>query len=327
MQSENSDRDLSQTSGNSPPDAALPTPNPFAESESKKPRRTWGLRIFDNLVYTVFNNTTVFVISVLATYLSQYGGAKYHDGTFRHGRIGQGLSKRTDRCIGWLKDKFLGHSPAAHEGAKSINMILWSFFDGSIVAVAVKLLEDKREKVAQWIDRQLGTEPADKRVYEAEPKQSWKSVLLGRLLTAGIVAPTGYFLDKKGYHRKFYEWGDALGKRFTNRTNIKEFGAWQVGGLAHVSIFEAVYTSICTLGLYFSSRGLARFFGEHTAPPLPPVANDNFLAVDAPKQVVNGEIIARAAPEKSKDRTPGATIVQFSPQGRIHNENLTITPN
>ena len=276
--------DPSVTSGNSPPvtmqkspansavtampDKAKPsaaTEEPFAE---KTPKRTLGLRVLDFFVYWIFNNTFVFVISVAATYLTTRGGDKTHDGKLIYGKLGHFCHQRGEwfikKCETWLG--------MSHKAADAAKMVAFSFIDGSIVSIAVKLFENKREQLGSWIDNLLGTRPPDDRAYEAEPTQTWTSVGLGRLGAAAIVAPTAMFLHEKGLNDKwFYKPAEQWAEKHPNI--VKRFGKLDAKEIIRVSLFELVYTSICTAGLYFGSRIIARFLESpekkhhHDAPP------------------------------------------------------------
>jgi hypothetical protein len=111
----------------------------------------------------------------------------------------------------------------------------------------------------------LGTTPVDKGVYEAEPKHSWLSVLGGRFLTAGIVVPTAVALDRTGLNNTlFIDPGKKIGEQLAKKEGVQKwFGKYDVKELAKVSLFEFFYTSVCTLGLYFSSRRIAYFTNQN----------------------------------------------------------------
>lgn len=225
----------------------------------KHHKRTLGLHIFDTLVYPIVNNIGVFVVSVYATYLTSRGGDKNAAGELLHGKKGEFFQKRGT----WLVGKFKGMG-MSDKTADMSKMVFFSFADGSILAPLVKLLEDRREKIGRWLDDKFGTTPDDKTVYSDEPKQSWTSVLSGRAGTALIVVNTAVALEKTGFNDKlFHAPGKAIGERLKGNVKVQEFfGKYDVGELAKISIFEAFYTSVCTAGLYFSSRAVARHLND-----------------------------------------------------------------
>lgn len=230
-----------------PESAAAPPP-------AEKPR-TPGLKAFDFFLYPVITNFGVLTLSMGATYLTARGGDKDASGKLIYGKIGPFFQKRGE----WLTNKFksLGMS---HGQADMGKMVFFSFLDGSLLAPVVKVAEDHREDIGCYIDRQLGTAPEDLSVYQKEPKQTWKSVLGGRFATAAIVVPTAVALDKTGLNDVLFNEpgrraGEALAK---NPTIAKAFGKLDVKELSRIGFFEAFYTSVCTAGLYFSSRFIAK---------------------------------------------------------------------
>ncbi len=332
--------------------------NGFAKAAP--PKRTLGLKLFDIGLYPILTNFGVFALSVVFTFLTQRGGdlAKIQgkDGLSElkpvYGKVGQWFAKRGV----WLEDKFTKYFGMNKSQAEMGRIVFFSFADGTLLAPLVKVIEDRREKIAHWIDDKLGTKSADLRAYEAEPKQSWGSVILGRLATALIVVPTAMVLDKKIFYQnrnkvpgafgsdpdalvfrskvhspntslndvlfnntsvrhgeslmakpsvrdKFYRFikkltgisgestilernnasghveihsstktsiTDKLTGQSTQTKTSQEVGKYSevrhgdiaAKTLAKMTYFEAFYTSVCTAGLYVSSRFIARLFGK-----------------------------------------------------------------
>lgn len=243
-----------------------------------KHARTAGLKLFDVLLYPLLTNFGVFAISVAATYLTSRGGDRLHNGELKYGKVGQWFHKRGE----WMVNKFkaLGMSEKQADMSK---MVFFSFADGSAMAPLVKKLEDHREDIGRKLDDMMGTTPADPGVYEAEPKQSWLSVLGGRVVTLGMVLPTAKILDHTGLNDKmFIEPGKRMGEWLNNKPGARKFfGKFDVKELAKVSLFEFFYTSLCTAGLYLTSRRIAYFTNDEeknaspaAAGPAAPVAEE-----------------------------------------------------
>ncbi len=258
---------------------------PTAPDHHKKPHRTLGLRLFDVFLYPFLTNFVVMALSVVATYLTSKGGTRNADGKLIYGEFGNFFQTRGDKFVGGLK--WCGRKVGLNVNDKTTDMakmVTFSFVDGSLIAPLVKLFEDRREKIAEWVDDRLGTAPADKSVYEAEPKQSWKSVLWGRAATFAIVFPTAVALDKihvKGGNindHLFNNPGQKMGEWISKKPELaKKFGSLEVPMLFKIGAFEAFYTSLCTTGLYFLSRFFADRIEHKTAEKIghPPIANDN----------------------------------------------------
>lgn len=253
--------DAFEASGTSPPAAqsqadSLNTPlDPAAAHAERKRNRTLGLKLFDVLLYPILTNFVVFGMSVGATYLTRRG-KPLADGTLPFGRFGEMFYNRGQKMVRLFEKA--GLSPSHAETAK---LVFWSFFDGTLVAPLVKLFEDRRERIGKWFDDRLGTTPANLSVYDEEPKQTWGSVLEGRLLTSAIVVPTALVLERAGAHKGFERAGKWLAERSIFTDRLKKFDKAE---LFHVGVFEAVYTSICTAGLYFISRRFARHHDAKT---------------------------------------------------------------
>lgn len=225
----------------------------------QKLNRSAGLKLFDVALYPLLNNFVVFGISVGATYLTSKGGDRNAQGKLVYGKVGEFFFKRGQ----WLVNKFekMGMSPAQADMSK---MVFFSFADGTLIAPAIKLLEDRRERVAYAIDTALGTVPQDRSVYDAEPKQSWFSVIGGRLATCSVVVPTAVAMDRLGLNDKFFnEPSKRIGKYIAGKPDIaKMFGKLDPQEVARVGVFEGFYTSVCTAGLYFISRFIACNLGK-----------------------------------------------------------------
>lgn len=252
-------------------ETSVPPPSAAPQSDKKQEQdRTLGLKLFDVLLYPILTNFVVFGISVGATYLTSRGGDRDAAGKLVYGKFGKWFQTRGDWMVG--KFKSLGLS---HEQADMSKMVFFSFADGSLMAPFIKLLEDKRENIGRWLDDRLGTTPTDPGVYEAEPKHSWLSVLGGRFITAGIVVPTAVALDKTGLNDKFFiEPGKKIGEWLAKKPRVTKFFSpfgikLDIKELSKVSLFEFFYTSVCTAGLYFTSRRIAHFRHQSTGKSTP----------------------------------------------------------
>lgn len=232
---------LDTTSFNSLNHASPPT---LAEAQNKKLKRTAGQYVFDAFLYPFLAYLGVFAFSVYVTYQTTYGAK----GTFFKDR-GDSFRQVAQEVLGLSKNN-----------ARELVMIFWSFIDGSLMAPVVKLFEDRRNDIAQKIDKKLGTEPDDPDAYKQEPKQTWGSVLGGRFVTSAIVVPTAGVLGKGGenslnktlFEKPGYAAGDWLEKSLPALKKV--FPKLSIAGLCEIMAFEAFYTSVCTAGLYISSR-------------------------------------------------------------------------
>ena len=246
----------------------------IASAAPKKEKRTLGLRLFDATFYGGVVNTAIFAASAASTYWTYHGNSVGKPGGALR-KLGEAFYKRRKPI-----EEALGTIGIKGEAAKIGTTVFWSFFDGTLFAPLIKLIEDRRERIALSIDTVLGTKADNMRAYDAEPKQGWKSVLAGRLETLSIVLPVAIIMEYTHGNKKiFYDGGEkamgwveknlpTLDKKFTklvSAPHAPELAAEQPirkKTLSHVIAFEAFYTSICTIGTYLFSRGFAR---HHTS--------------------------------------------------------------
>jgi hypothetical protein len=247
--------------------------------KNQKVEPTAGMKIFDALVYSVFNNFLVFAISVYATYLTAHGNKVADAKSFFD--IGHVLKTRGDKFVGWLKgeDKLFNKIPSPlkfdPKTAEMAKMVTFSFVDGTAVAVLVSLLENNSSTLSKNIDNWIGTPqtPQTEQAYaqKAEHKQTLGTLFAGRLATCAIVVPTAVILNKKttlfSSNAKARSFNELLFNRPGLMVGLKlkkdfpqlqdKFPNIKIPSLLKTAFFEAFYTSVCTLGLYISSRFFA----------------------------------------------------------------------
>lgn len=258
-----------------PATGATPEAAPLFDDSASKPApgRTFGLRAFDAFLYPGVTNVGVFAVSVFFTYLTNRGEHFGRDGSSARW-IGENIFKKRGE---WMKQSFMS-AGLGEESANNAKMVFWSFIDGSLLSPFVKWFENDRTNIARSIDKLAGTEPDDDSVYTAEPKQTWGSILGGRLVTAIPVVLTAVQLDKAGANGKsfnqklFYEPGIQLGNWFakTNPKIAAKFSKETFHELSKVTLFEVFYTSVCTTGLYVASRAIASFTDRRDKTPSMP---------------------------------------------------------
>lgn len=312
MTEQDKNLDTFETSGTSPP-AQPPVEQKPQElsAEERKQRRTTGLKLFDVFLYPFLTNFVVFGASVAVTYLTRHGGPR-PDGTLPHGKFGKMMSKRNTDLIKFGEN--IGLSP---QHAQTGSMIFWSFFDGTLIAPLVKVFEDRREKIGKWIDDKLGTTPQDLSVYEAEPKQTWGTVLKGRMATAAIVLPTAIAFEKAGLHQGFERWGNKTTQWLeTNRPKTHASLNKKIADLPdlfRVSYFEGIYTSVCTAGLYFASRAFARRHDAQTGRvEVDPLSQKRIV-----HNAVNAPIPPAQAEQADASPVPSTAVSAVQAQARL----------
>jgi hypothetical protein len=261
---------------------------------AKNQERSLGLKFTDGLIYPLVNNFGVLAISVGFTFLTKHGndvGEYFREvreatdnpviagASYGAEKFSEFWAWRGEQTVNWLRTNF----NMDKDSAEMAKMVAFSFLDGCLLSPAVKLLEDRRGDIARSIDKIFNTTPEDESIYDAEPKQSWGSVLGGRALTAAIVVPTAVAMDnlylksKDGSFINFNNFflnnpGFALAEKFEEYfpkvaqkigTEVKPpINESRLQTLGKTGAFEIFYTGVCTAGLYFSSRFLASHFGD-----------------------------------------------------------------
>lgn len=344
------------------------------ENKKQKKPRTRGLWLFDAVLYN-FTNFAVFAISVVFTYLTQHGATRRaSDGTILKtyeteksadgktdlryitkdkdgGVAGTYKAEETKLVFGgfgrWMNQRGVKLSNIfqswgmSKDAAEMSKMVFFSFADGTLVAPLVKLAEDRREKIAYWLDKKMGTVPEDMSVYDAEPKQSWGSVLAGRLATVSVVVPTAVLLEgigtkSNGWKGKwtwnvdkknnkdakslndlmFNDPGEAIGSRIAENTQkARKYGVIDVPYLYKTFTFEAFYTTVCTVGLYYSSRFIARLTGKKDAPvtaDVPHSAASKLTTVHSVTFSHTPLVEKKFSADTLKATAPGPAAEQFS---------------
>lgn len=231
----------------------------IAQADPHKPKRTLGLKLFDNFLYTFFTNTTVLLVSLGFTYMTKHGKTIGSDQSVMR-KVGTFFANRRAPIMKRLEQIGI----KSEQAREDFTTVIFSFLDGTIFSFLVKPLEDRREKIAKNIDDALGTSPDNMKAYDVEPKQSWRSVVEGRALTSMIVLPVAFAMEKTGGNQAiFYRSGDKLANFVKN--SIPKFDQWLTNKTIHhknyffqTGVFEAFYTSVCTAGLYLISRTVAR---------------------------------------------------------------------
>jgi len=261
--------------------------------------RTLGQKAFDFGLYPLLANIGVIALSTVVTYHSSFNQNKANAFVARSS---------------WFKDQ-LGKLPALGKNpqmVRNLNMVIWSFIDGSLLSPVVAAFESKRQPISRWIDDKMGTTPDDKSVYDKEIQRSWQDVMSARAGTFAFVIATYFALNAKLFPKSTSEGILAETKAGTGmfkRENVnsinglvfdvpaQKIGGWlseipfirkgaknisdnqlkgmakitgtaarkatetdahyQIEGITYTGLFEFVYSSLCTAGLYLLGKNFA----------------------------------------------------------------------
>jgi len=276
-------------------------------------RRTWGNKIFDLAVWPTIAFGAVYGLSTWAV-------KKISDkASFVSKEIYTPLAENLTRIIPLKEVEKANPALKISAGGENMAKILISFAVGTVLMAPIKLLEDRRGKVSHWIDKKLETVPSDPDHYAREPKQSWRSVLGGRLVTflsvLGIGTAVGGERTKKVENAasRFIQgqWKKHINQE-VSAEKLAEIDKW-----TKANAFEMFYTSLCAGMVYVLSRAFARKINKHDeqvaaahhAVPVSPPTDDPITPKDTSWQ------------EKTQSREPSQKAENFV--NAVDNSRLT----
>lgn len=281
-----------------------------------KRQTSFGEKTFDWGVYGGLGWIANAVISVWATdgILNQpYKNETSTRGkifTWMHTRVFEGGVDKTGAVIKPLKDvlsenKAFSRIFSKNPKASAFNMllILTLCTGGTIVAAPIKWLEDCKGGIVKWLDRQYYGEKLPEHALQAEkaidnePKQSWLSVIGGRLFGIGVALGFNSILGShesktaqlfKGTHVENISSLDHIASRFGRGVDaavhandpsiMKEINTQALNHGVHVpdythdkgparrftkiakwSAFDIILSTTAAFGLYVASKFIAAF--------------------------------------------------------------------
>ena len=277
---------------------------PENASSSQKKKRTFGNVMFDLIVWPTIAFGVVFAFSVWLLKTTKFG--KAGAGGFKD-RYDKWVKSMTE----WMgKQQSFSHLPADELATKAEHYVdvLISFGAGTILVSPIKLFEDQRQSFAKAIDKLFGTTPKDPTQYKEEPKQSWLSVLGGRVLTFGIILGVS-----TTFGRKIDQALEATSEFFVGgwkalNPNVSAKTAEQVSQWSFVTAFEVFYTAVTTSLLYVISRAIAKKPGEN--------AKDSPSAIPTVSTITPVSKVDSPAQEGSKK--PKSTITAAEHHALVH---------
>jgi hypothetical protein len=273
---------------------------------AKKPR-TFGLKMVDRFIYGM-NYVVVTGLSVTMTYITNLKGEREPTKGFLAGIHQRGKIFTDQITEGWTAKNILNKVGISFNQtqADEAKIVAFSFADGLLFLPAVWGMEQFREKAGRKIDELAGTLPEDMSAYDTEPKQSFLSVLGGRMATLLVVLPVAMSLSKTGTDQEgklawkteenehgFNSFNDHLfnnpGKKLAEGMNslpaindkVNQHNI-DVANLGRAAAFEGFYTGVCTVSQYCWSRliaGLDKHKKDHDIVQAKPCAPRNHATI------------------------------------------------
>jgi len=200
-----------------------------------------GERWFDWLTYGGIAGVGVFLVTLPLTYWSKYAGG----------------AKNFKAAAHWLEKKgFSAHT------AEDLVMTTSLMQGGNLGLIPVKLMENNKPQIVKKINDVLG-DSTDEKAVEAEPKQSWTSLLKARIIMAwtpvflSFRAATMLLGKEKFQHFEHWFSESLICKPLGKATHIAgvETKAFRYGKIAALDAFA---TAAAATLLYIGSNIFAK---------------------------------------------------------------------
>ena len=255
-----------------------------------------GEKLFDFIIYGPVNFFGTLIATVPIAWSLQHGfGKKGFD------RVAEGLTK-------------LG---ASKEASRSILLSTTTMMGGNLMLIPVKLAENVKVPIVRMLNRWMGdtTDPA---AIEEAPKQTWMSLLQGRIVAWTTVFVSMFAADKF-FHKQFESYNEWFGQKAAQWTkrpthiNGAETKTYGYGKLLALDIFATV---AATTILYFGSRFFARSAEEKKQRAETTDVTSAPLA-DAAPRAENQVSTRSASSQKPRQTVDAATIAHETQRGAL----------
>jgi len=218
----------------------------------KEKHHTTGNWIYDVMIYGSTAWLGVAVVSALSAHEAIHGNHRAFNWlrTLKTS-VSEGMHNK-------LSTGLMRNSPKTKIDAIASDsaMFLMLGLGGCTLMGPLKWMEDNRQKNAACIDNMLGTTPPDPALIAHEPKQSWHSVLTGRVISWGssylAYLAMGPDLTAK-ISKGFGEAATNAWMHMRPHSNPLKVRRW-----ADIAAFDATFTAITATATYAISRSVAR---------------------------------------------------------------------
>jgi len=262
----------------------------------KKKSRTFGNKVFDWAVWPPIQWIGVWGLALLVGNSAQNGSGV--------------LNKWFNASVNWLKPKFQlfdkpfakkiwGSGSGSKEWASATTLLTALWMGSNSFLPVTKYFEDRRGAISSWFDKAFHKPPQNSDTMQKEPKQTWSSLIKGRL--SGTVF--GYLAFIALGPGRAIKVQNALGDKAANI-----FMKWRphadrgkVNKWANLAIFDLLFTCLAAAVHYFTSRTFARKSANNiTAAENTVIVADN-VELDSESQgkpMANKELRSKKAEQK-----------------------------
>lgn len=224
-----------------------------AEKKETKKSRSFGNKMFDFMVWPAVQWLGVWGLSFLIANRAQSGNGK--------------LNKWFTAFENWLKPRLsVMDKPTAKQiWGSETNSQKWAtdtalftalWMGGHVSVPIIKFFEDRRQHISSWFDKAFHKIPVDADAIRTEPKQTWTSVIKGRLSVSAMNYATFIGLGP-GRSQKVQ---DVIGGKATDLfMKIRpQANREKVRTLANLAVFDLLFTALGAAVHYSTSRIFAR---------------------------------------------------------------------
>jgi hypothetical protein len=230
-----------------------PAEKPAEATTEPKKHLSKGDTLFDRLVYTGLNNILTFVLSLGIAYGLKHGFKKTGAGN----PASNAWFEKASKTLGEGLDKI---STGLGKNAPRIMMTSALGVGGTLMIAPIKFLEDRRTQLVDRLNKMVGdtTDPAQ---LKEAPKQTWGSLILGRVAAWSVVFASLTGAEKLLGADRFTRFSDSfaehvvakpLGKSI--KIHGKETAQFRLGNIAAIDLFATI---AATLVLEISSKFFA----------------------------------------------------------------------
>lgn len=238
------------------PENTAPAEQIAASAAKRRKQRTFGNVIYDFGVFGTIAWIGVAALSAFSAHEAMFGTSKWF-GWLRtiNDKVFSGLSNSLQKIFkNTPKETLDGY-------AKGTTMFVTLGMGGNALMAPIKWMEDNRQRNAARIDNLLGTTPPDPETIEHEPKQTWKSVFSGRMMSWGLSYAAFLAMGPKVTSKISNWFGERsadIFMRLSPKSNAGNVRKW-----ADIAAFDALFTVITATLTYAFSRSVAKKDEEH----------------------------------------------------------------
>lgn len=230
------------------------------QATEKPKKRTLGNKIYDFGVFGSIAWAGVSAMSALTAHEAMHGNnPKFNWLRVVNDKVFKGISGFLSKSV--MKN---AKKETIDGVAKHTTMVFTLGMGGHTLMAPIKWLEDNRQSNAAKIDKMLGTTPPNAEDIANEPKQSWKSVISGRMLSwsmafASVLAAGPKLVNK--VNDCFGEKGAAawvkLRPRVRSEAELKSVRKW-----SDLIAFDLIFTAVTAAVTYAFSRFVAKKYDK-----------------------------------------------------------------